>query len=164
MDKKLSSWKANTLSSAARHTLVHSVVSVIPSYDMQTMSLLSSICNEIDKRCRKFLLGGSGARSKVNLISWDKVCMRKEIGELRLRKAKLQNNAFMMKLWWSLINRNDGLWVQLMREKYGCGLRVMPHINSSRAGSQVWKGVKNIWSKVQNDIFWQLGNGNSIRF
>ena len=24
--------------------------------------------------------------------------------------------------------------------------------------------MKNIWSKVQNDIFWQLGNGNSIRF
>ena len=40
----------------------------------------------------------------------------------------------------------------------------MSHINSSRAGSQVWKGVKNIWSKVQNDIFWQLGNENSIRF
>ena len=24
--------------------------------------------------------------------------------------------------------------------------------------------MKNIWSKVQNGIFWQLGNGNSIRF
>ena len=164
MDKKLSQWKANTLSSAAHYTLVHSVVSVIPSYDMQTISLLSSTCNEIDKRCRKFLWGGSEARSKVNLVSWDKVCMRKEVGGLGLRKAKLQNNAFMMKLGWSLINRKDVLWVQLMREKYGCGLRVMPHINSSRAGSQVWKGVKNIWSKVQNDIFWQLGNGNSIRF
>ena len=56
------------------------------------------------------------------MVSWDKVCMRKEVGGLGLRKAKLQNNAFMIKLGWSLINRKDALWVQLMREKYGCGL------------------------------------------
>ena len=34
MDKRLSAWKANALSSAARHTLVQSVLSAIPSYEM----------------------------------------------------------------------------------------------------------------------------------
>ena len=55
MDKRLSSWKANSLSSAARHTLVQSVISVIPSYEMQRLQ--ASTCHEIDKRYRSFLWG-----------------------------------------------------------------------------------------------------------
>lgn len=74
MDKKLSSWKTHSLSNDARYTLVKSVASAIPSYEMQIVPLLSSTCKEIDKRCRRFLWGGSISLPKVSLVSWDKVC------------------------------------------------------------------------------------------
>ena len=57
MDRKLSAWKTNSLSIATHHTLVQSVVSAIPSYEMQTVPLQSSTCKEIDKRCRAFFMG-----------------------------------------------------------------------------------------------------------
>lgn len=44
MDKRLSSWKASSLSNAARHTLIQSTVSSIPAYTMQTVPLLNSTC------------------------------------------------------------------------------------------------------------------------
>ena len=49
----------------------------------------------------------------------------------------------MMKLGWGLINRRDALWVKLLREKYGCGSKLLPKINTAMVGSQVWKGIKS---------------------
>lgn len=95
MDTRLSSWKANTLSLAARHTLVSSVVSAMPSYAMQSTLLPATICEEIDKRCRSFLWGSNTSARKVHLVAWDQVCKRKEEGGLGLRHAKRQNNAYM---------------------------------------------------------------------
>ena len=49
--------------------------------------------------------------SKIPPVSWDKVCRRKEAGGLGLglRKTKIQNNAFMIKLGWGMITKKDTL-------------------------------------------------------
>ena len=98
IDKRLSACKAKSLSSDARYTLVQSTVPSIPSYMMQTVPLTHSTCSEIDKCCRQFLWGYQPTHKKLNLVSWDKVCQRKDDGGLDLRKAKIQNNAYMTKL------------------------------------------------------------------
>ena len=54
----------------------------------------------------------------------------------------------MIKLGWGLINRRDSLWVNLMREKYKCGSKLIPVIDKSRVGSHVWQGIKNNWGRV----------------
>ena len=55
--KRLSAWKANSLSLAGRLTLCSSVVSAIPIYDMQTALLPSSTCFKLDSMNKKFLWG-----------------------------------------------------------------------------------------------------------
>ncbi|CAN1122260.1 hypothetical protein LINPERHAP2_LOCUS1265 [Linum perenne] len=45
MDKKLSSWKAKSLSLAGRVTLAQSVLSAIPAYAMQTSLLPNTTCS-----------------------------------------------------------------------------------------------------------------------
>ncbi|GLT77216.1 hypothetical protein SLA2020_488240 [Shorea laevis] len=48
MQIKLAGWKQNFLSLAGRRTLVQSVTSLIPTYTMQIVLLLSSTCSAID--------------------------------------------------------------------------------------------------------------------
>jgi hypothetical protein len=53
--KKLSSWKANTLSFAARVTLVQTSIMSIPNYVMQTQLVPIGVCDEINRVCKKFI-------------------------------------------------------------------------------------------------------------
>ena len=133
--------KSNMISLAARTTLVSSVLSTMPSYAMQTVPLPLSTCDEIDKRCRNFIWGSNSARRKPHLVSWNSVCARKEDGGLGLRKARHQNQAFMMKLGWGMINKRDSIWVRFLREKYKAGNDIIPKVQKRNLESNTWRGI-----------------------
>ena len=57
VDRKLASWKAKCLSLAGRVTLIQATVTAIPAYTMQTEKIPRSVCDELDGKLRKFLLG-----------------------------------------------------------------------------------------------------------
>lgn len=97
MRKKLSNWKANSLSMAGRRVLVQSALATVPTYIMQPLALLVSTCNNIDRICRNFLWGHSDDTRKIHTINWNDVCQPQELGGLGLRQAKDFNLAFLMK-------------------------------------------------------------------
>lgn len=49
MRRKLSNWKANSLSMACRRILVQSALATVPTYTMQSLTLPVSTCNDIDR-------------------------------------------------------------------------------------------------------------------
>lgn len=75
-----------------------------------------------------------------------------------MRKMKEQNQAFMMKLGWKLINRRDDLWVNVIRTKYKCGNDLKPRIDEGRTGSNTWLGIRNNWKKVKENIVVDVPN------
>lgn len=103
--KRLSSWKAESLSLAGRVTLTQSVSSSIPVYTMQSAMLPVSICDEIDKANSAFIWGDSESGRKPHLVSWQQVVQPKECGGLGIRQMRAVNKAFMVKLGWGLINK-----------------------------------------------------------
>ena len=142
---RLSLWKSNLFSLAARHTLVKSVVSTMPNHVMQTAIIPISCCDEIDKRARDFIWGSSEGKRKVHLVAWDKCCKPKSSWRLGFRHANIQNKAIFMKVGWGLITKKDALWTKVVRSKYQCGNDLIPNINKNLNGSRLWSGVKSIW-------------------
>ena len=59
---------------------------------MQTTWLPKSMCDDIDKTCRKFIWGDTENSKKFHLVSWGTVCTPKAKGELGLRKTRDVNN------------------------------------------------------------------------
>lgn len=55
--RKLSAWKASTLSLAGRITLAKSVVAALPTYSMQTMLMPKGVCEKLDQLQRNFIWG-----------------------------------------------------------------------------------------------------------
>jgi len=51
------------------------------------------------------------------MISWDKICRPKKMGDLGLRKMAAVNSAFLSKLTWKLFH-DHSLWVDQMKAKY----------------------------------------------
>lgn len=80
MRKKLSRWKANSLSFAGRITPAQASLSCIPDYVLQSSHIPSSVCLEAEKICWDFIWGSTTDVRKCHLVAWDKICNPKEEG------------------------------------------------------------------------------------
>lgn len=87
VDGRLSNWKAKTLTFVGRLTLTKSVIQAMPSYMMQSTYLPTYLCEEIDKRCRKFLWGDMEGDRHMHTVNWKKICRPKGCGGLGLRST-----------------------------------------------------------------------------
>lgn len=117
MRKKLSGWKASSLSFAGHVMLAQASVRAIPCYIMQTSLLPASIYEEADKICRDFIWGSSQDCSKRHLVSWEKTCKPENEGGLDFQNLHALNEAYMMKLGWKMIVHPQKLWVEVMQKK-----------------------------------------------
>jgi len=97
IDARLAGWKSRCLSLAGRATLVQSTISSIPYYAMQTARLLRSLCDDCDRKARRFLWGGSADNHKIHNVVWNQVTMSKEARGLGFRTKRQANLAFMTK-------------------------------------------------------------------
>lgn len=57
IDRRLSGWKINYINLSGRVTLVKLTISTMASYVMQTAKIPRTICDDIDKRNRRFIWG-----------------------------------------------------------------------------------------------------------
>lgn len=121
MRKKLSGWKATSLSFAGRITLAQSSLANIPGYVLQSAPIPGAVCDEAEKLCPDFIWGSTASHRRCHLVAWDKICKPKEEGGHGFRNLQLLNKAHMMKLAWELITQPGKLWVKIAKAKYGCG-------------------------------------------
>lgn len=116
------------LSFAGRVTLTKSVIQALPSYVMQSVYIPRFMCDEIDKKCRKFIWVDIDDHTKLHMVSWSDMCRPKDGGGLGLREARLINQTSMMKVNWVRMMNTEDLWVQVVRSKYGCAGDTIPRI------------------------------------
>lgn len=164
MKQRLSNWKARTLSFAGRVTLAKSVIQSMPTYVMQSSILPRTTCDEIDKLCRGFIWGDEVNHRRIHLLSWDKLCKPKKEGGLGLRSSREANSALMLKAIWNLCSNPKDMWSAVIRHKYKCGRNDFPVINLNKKGSNFWKGLTQLWNQFRNNLCWEMGNGEAIRF
>lgn len=139
MRKKLTGWKANSLSFAGRVTLAQSTLSSILGYIIQATQIPPSVCEE-EKTCRDFIWRSTVDKRKCHLVAWEKICRPKQQGGLGFSNLRLLNKAHIMKLGWQLLANRNKLSVRIMWTKYGCGLQTVPSIKH-RSNSELLLGV-----------------------
>ncbi|CAA0818301.1 Unknown protein [Striga hermonthica] len=146
--------------STNRVVLSQAVLSAIPYYTIQSARLPTAICEGLEKRCRRFVWGGSGGARKLSLVKWDEVCRARRDGGLGLKRQRLMNDALLMKLGWKFLTDHNALWIQVWKAKYGAN----PFsINHGRC-SAVFQAVKKVWSHVVSGARWAVCNGRATRF
>jgi hypothetical protein len=112
IQNKIENWSSRLLSIAGRLELVHTVITAIIMFWIQTHNIPKSAICKIERICANFLWKG-----KNHKISWDTVCKPKEAGGLGLRNINDLKEACSMKLFWKLIE-GKSLWAKWMICKY----------------------------------------------
>jgi hypothetical protein len=112
---KLASWKSRLLNKPGRVVLANSVISSLPSYNMQINWLPQGMCDDLDKTVRRFIWRGSGDTG-MHLVGWDKITQPRRLGGLGIRIARLQNVSLLGKLVWEILNSPGKLWVKLFTD------------------------------------------------
>ncbi|KAM6568819.1 hypothetical protein CsatB_016804 [Cannabis sativa] len=115
---KLNGWASRNLSFAGCAQLIHSVLLGIRNFWMSLFILPQKIVVAVDKKCRDFLWGVNGNRSKLHMPSWEKVCLPKQFGGIGFREGKKWNMAMVAKHLWAISSKQDNLWVKLINSIY----------------------------------------------
>lgn len=156
---KLAGWKAKTLSIAGRTTLIKSALSSIPYYTMQSTKLPRSICDDIDRKSRRFLWGGNEEQRKVHLVAWENVSKNRDEGGLGIRSMRQANSAFLAKLGWRVLAEPQALWSRVLRVKYCENRCDVDMFQKCANASNAWKGILENIDIVRKGINSAVGNG-----
>ncbi|KAJ4771347.1 RNA-directed DNA polymerase (reverse transcriptase)-related family protein [Rhynchospora pubera] len=158
---KLSGWKSHMLSHAGRLVLIKSVLMSIPVYAMSFQMLPKGVIQEMNKLLAKFFWGKVGQDRYMSFIAWRKVCQPSERGGLGIKDLQCFGESLFMKIVWSLMAEEDKLWVKLCKAKY------YPTVGYWRAKnnggcSKMWGQVIKMKHLFQDQVFWQLGDGEKV--
>ncbi|BBH05212.1 hypothetical protein Prudu_016536 [Prunus dulcis] len=93
VQRRLATWKTESLSMVDRVTLIQSVTAVIPVYTMQTVKLSMTVSQELDRLNKNFI--------------WGTTDRRKNRGGLGLKKTEHVNQALLAKTGWRLMKKDN---------------------------------------------------------
>nr|GEX54355.1 RNA-directed DNA polymerase, eukaryota [Tanacetum cinerariifolium] len=124
---RLSKWKLKTLYIGGRLTLIKSVLTSIPLYQMSSFIVPIKVLNILELIRRKFFNGVEGNERKLALISWDTVLASKKYGAIHCEKVNLgaHGNITRRSPWLDIVReinvlRSKGIdFLSLIRKKVG---------------------------------------------
>ncbi|GJY70862.1 hypothetical protein Tco_0474565, partial [Tanacetum coccineum] len=147
-NKRLSNWKAMSLSFGGRVTLIKSLEGIR----------------------RKFFWGGTTDENKIAWIAWDKATSSISNEGLGISTLKSSNLAMLSKWWWRFHTENHAFWCKIIRSIHGVdgGLNDTSLIKSKSGPWYRIAKLKDDLSKIGIDlplIFKKkIGDGCSTQF
>ncbi|XP_039060736.1 uncharacterized protein LOC120204786 [Hibiscus syriacus] len=170
--KKLTGWKAASLSLAGRLVLLKSVLCSLPIYYLSLFKIPVSVLKTLNSLMSNFLWGGGAEKSKIHWVSWLNVCRPKMEGGLGVLNLNLMNRALLEKWAWRFANERGSVWRDLICSKYNLdpSLLLFDSKTPNRV-SWIWRLVVNnhfkdgpIGSKLRSLYSFLVGDGKFIRF
>ena len=118
---KLSTYKANRLSHAARLTLIKSVFSSIPVYYMSNILFSKKFHSKLTAIIRDFWWIGvhnDQTTRSLRLRAWADVCIAKNIGGLGVRNLQAVNQGLILSAAWRLAKEPQSHLAQILKQTY----------------------------------------------
>ncbi|XP_071676819.1 uncharacterized mitochondrial protein AtMg00310-like [Lolium perenne] len=140
--KRANPWLGKFLSSAARLILTNACLSSLPMHAMGVFLLGDGVHQVFNKHRSRFYWEGSGTKRKYHWVHWDAVCKPKCLGGLGIVDTKLMNIRLMAKWIWRLYAAEQGLWADILHNKYLQTKGLL--VDSHQSGSQFWNAIQKI--------------------
>ncbi|KAL4558591.1 hypothetical protein LXL04_036792 [Taraxacum kok-saghyz] len=108
--KKLSDWRAKTLSFGGRLSLVKSVLGSIPIYYLSLFRAPCSVIDMLERSRKRFLWGGCENKKPICWVAWKVALAEKDRGGLGIGSLKALNLALIVKWIWRMNRETKAMW------------------------------------------------------
>ena len=115
--RKLSTWKGKNNSYGGRLVLLNSVLSSLPMFMLSFFEIPRGVLQRLDYYRSSFFWSSDSQKKKYRLTKWDYICRPKDQGGLGVLNLDIMNRCLLSKWLFKLLN-GDGLWQNLLRNKY----------------------------------------------
>ena len=161
-NKRLATWKCDTLPSGGKATLINSCLSSIPMYTMGVYQLYEGNFQALDKVRSRFFWQGTNKKRKYHMVKWEALAIPKEWGGLGFLEVKTMNICLLAK-WLERLEVEEGsLCVELLRKKYLGNRSIFQITRTSR--SQFWRGLLAIKHWFQRGRIVKIRSGAHSSF
>ena len=99
--------------------MLKSTLLSLPTYFLSLFTIPQAVAARLEKIQRNFLWGTSNEVFKYSLVTWEKVCLLMEEGDLGIRRVGLFNQVLLGKWLWCFGKEVHRLWRQVIATKYG---------------------------------------------
>ncbi|XP_071679612.1 uncharacterized mitochondrial protein AtMg00310-like [Lolium perenne] len=155
-------WMGKFMSSVARLPLVNACLSNLPLHAMGVYLLGGGIHLQLRRHWARFFWEANGLRRKYHWVRWEALCKPKSLGGIGIIDTRLMNKCLMTKWIWKLYAGEQGLWADILRNKYLRSKDLL--VDSHRPGSQFWNSIQKVKSAFSQGAKHQVRNGESTRF
>ena len=158
---KVTGWKGQGLSKAAREVLVKSCLQSTPTYCMSVLQLSKKMCRNLKSISSKFWSGAANGGQIVHWVAWDYLCTRKREGGMGFRDFELFNQALLAKQVWRIIMVPNSLCAQVLKAIYFQDMDIMS-APCPQGCSFTWRSLLQGRYLLAQGLVWRVGDGATI--
>ncbi|KAJ9561194.1 hypothetical protein OSB04_006354 [Centaurea solstitialis] len=140
-NKKLASWKANSMSMGGRLTLINSVLTAMPLYTFSLFKVPQGVLKVLESCRRRFFWGHNVGDKKICWISWNQILQPKSNGGLGITSLRVKNDALLSKWIWRFYTEAGAVWKDVISEFYGADGGFQS--NSIATAKSTWASIVN---------------------
>jgi hypothetical protein len=159
---KLSTYKADNLSHAARLELIKSVFSSIPVYYMSNILFTKKFIAKLTAIIRNFWW--TGIREETNskglcLRAWKDICTPKNEGGLGIRNLQAMNQGLILMAAWRIADQPNNFFHAVLKSKYFPNSSIWrPNPNAPK--SAFWASIIKTLPILKAHCFYQITRGH----
>lgn len=161
--RKMHNWGSKTLNHASKEVLIKSKLQPLAMYPFMCFKAPSTLCAKLNSTIGSFWWGKGDCKKGIHWGSWGKLTKPKGEGGLGFREFSDFNDALLAKQFWNLSTNPTALWARILKGLY------FPKTTcwQGRKGpspSWAWSSLLHGRELLQNDVRWNVGNGEMVNF
>lgn len=132
----------------------------MPIYAMSCFKLPKTTCQNLNSAMSQFWWQSFEHARKMNWVSWEKLCLPKDLGGLRFKDIERFNQALLAKQAWRIRNCPDSLLARLLKSRYFHDY-VFLRAETGVKPSLGWKSVLHGRDLLEKGISRRIGDGHN---